>query len=342
VHATDIRFGLGAVKGVGDAALEAVTEARRGGPFGSLHDFCERVDLRRVNKPGDRGADQVRRLRQPGGEAGRGTMAALDEAVDAGQKLQRERELGQESLFGAEQIVTPRGGAAFTGEGEEWPENVLLANEKEALGFYITGHPLARHSAAIKRFATCDAAGLAERADKEEVSLCGIVAGIKELTTKKGDRMAFVTLEDLSGFIELVIFPEAYLAAAELLKSEEPLLVSRHRRCRRGGPGQAGGNGRGGATNRKLLVNEVLSLKDVQGAPDQARPHPAHHPRPGRGSCVRSGDRRTAPRRLRGVIHLVIPNRSETVVRLPDSLRVQACDELMDDVRKTRCSAIMS
>jgi len=161
------------------------------GLFRSLHDFCERVDLPAGQSPGDRSAGQVRGFRQCRRKRAQ-YLAILDEAVDAGQKLQRERELGQESLFGAEQIVAPRGGSHLP-EGEEWPENVLLANEKEALGFYITGHPLARHSAAIKRFATCDATGLAERADKEEVSLCGIVAGLKELATKKGDRMAFVT-----------------------------------------------------------------------------------------------------------------------------------------------------
>ena len=339
VHATDIRFGLGAVKGVGDAALEAVTEARREGPFRSLHDFCERVDLRRVNRRVIEALIKCGAFDSLGGRRAV-AMAVLDEAVDAGQKLQRERELGQESLFGAEQIVTPRGSAALTGEGEEWPENVLLANEKEALGFYITGHPLARHSSAIKRFATCDAAGLAERADKEEVSLCGIVAGIKELTTKKGERMAFVTLEDLSGFIELVIFPEAYLAAAELLKSEEPLLVrgavDAGEEVQDDGEG-GGGNGRGGATNRgsKLLVNEVLSLKDVRERLTK-RVH-IRLTTPGLDEPQLRALRAIVERHrgdCEGVIHLVIPNRSETVVRLPDSLRVQASDELMDDAEK--------
>ncbi|MHB8708251.1 MAG: DNA polymerase III subunit alpha, partial [Desulfuromonadales bacterium] len=339
VHANDIRFGLGAVKGVGDAALEAVTEARQEEPFKSLHDFCERVDLRRVNRRVIEALIKCGAFDSVGGKRAQ-YLAILDEAVDSGQKLQREREHGQESLFGAEQIVTPRGGGRLP-DGEEWPENVLLANEKEALGFYITGHPLARHSAAIRRFATCDTAGLAERADKEEVSLCGIVAGLKELTTKKGDRMAFVTLEDLSGFVEMVIFPEAYMSAIELLKSEEPLLVrgtvDAGEESQDEGEGQGNGNGRAGAANRgsKLLVTEVLSLKDVRERMTK-RVH-FRLTTPGldenqlrtlkeivgryRGECE-------------GVIHLVIPNRSETVVKLPDSLRVQACDELMDDVEK--------
>jgi DNA polymerase-3 subunit alpha len=339
VHSNDIRFGLGAVKGVGDAALEAIMEARAEGLFRSLHDFCERGDLRRVNRRVIEALIKCGAFDSVGGKRAQ-YLAMLDEAVDAGQKLQRERELGQESLFGAEQIVAPRG-AGHLPEGEEWPENVLLANEKEALGFYITGHPLARHSAVIKRFATCDAAGLAERADKEEVSLCGIVAGLKELATKKGDRMAFVTLEDLSGFVELVIFPEVYMGAVDLLKSDEPLLV-------RGivdaaedagdeGEGPGGGNGRAGGASRgsKLLVSEVLSLKEVRerltrrvhfrlttpGLDDRQlralRDIMARY----RGDCE-------------GIIHLVIPNRSETILKLPDSLRIQACDDLMDDVER--------
>ncbi len=337
VHASDIRFGLGAVKGVGDAALEAITEARRQEPFNSLPDFCERVDLRRVNRRVIEALIKCGAFDSVGGKRAQ-YMAILDEAMDAGQKLQRERELGQESLFGAEQISAPRGGGRLP-DGDEWPENVLLTNEKEALGFYITGHPLARHSAAIKRFASCDASSLAERADKEEVSLCGIVAGIKELTTKKGDRMAFVTLEDLSGFIETVIFPEVYMAAMDLLKSEEPLLVrgsvDAGEEVQEEGEGQAGGNGRGGNRGSKLIVTEVLSLKEVRGRMTK-RVH-FRVTTPGLDESQLRALREIVGRyrgECEGIIHLIIPNRSETVVKLPDSLRIQACDELMDDVEK--------
>jgi DNA polymerase-3 subunit alpha len=337
VHASDIRFGLGAVKGVGDAALEAITEARQDGPFHSLHDFCERVDLRRVNRRVIEALIKCGAFDSLGGRRAP-TLAQLDEAVETGQKLQRERELGQESLFGTEQIIAPRGGGAAPAADEEWPENLLLANEKEALGFYITGHPLARHSAAIKRFATCDAAGLAERADREEVSLCGIVAGSKELTTKKGERMAFITLEDLSGFVEMVIFPEVYQAAGELLKSEEPLLVrgtvDAGEEAQEDGEGQGGSNGRG-SRGSKLLVSEVLSLKEVRERLTR-RVH-IRLTTPGLDEPQLRALRDIVGRyrgECEGLIHLVIPNRSETVVRLPDDLRLQACDELMDDAEK--------
>jgi len=249
-------------------------------------------------------------------------MAALEEAMEYGQKLQRERESGQESLFGSEEIITQNGHAyGQLPDLEEWAENVLLANEKEAIGFYITGHPLARHSDAIKRFSTCDTSGLVERADKEEVSVCGIVTGIKLLNTRKGDRMAFVTLEDLSGFVEMVVFPETYTQCADLLNSEQPLLVK--------------GTVDAGEDACKILVNEVLSLKDVQehmtrlvhfrlttpGLDDQQLRSLKEIMTRYRGECE-------------ALIHLVVPNRSETVISLPEELRLQASDELMDDVER--------
>ena len=334
VHSSDIRFGLGAVKGVGDSAVEAIMEGRADGPFASLHDFCERVDLRRVNRRVLEALVKCGALDSLGGKRAQ-YMALLDEAVEAGQKLQRERELGQESLFGAEQIVAPRGG--HLPAGEEWPENVLLANEKEALGFYITGHPLARHSAAIRRFATCDTASLAEKADREEVSLCGIVSGLKELTTKKGDRMAFVTLEDLSGFVEVVIFPEAYGTAIELLRSEEPLLVrgTVDAAEESGDEGEGGANGNARSRGSKLLVTEVRSLREVRESATR-RVH-FRLSTPGLDERQLRSLREIVDRyrgECEGLIHLVIPNRSETILKLPDPLRLQACDELMDDAER--------
>ena len=322
VHDKDIRFGLGAVKGVGGGAVEAIVEAREeGSPFESLHNFCERVDLRRVNKR------VVEALVKCGAfdslEKHRSQfMAAVEEAMESGQKMQREKESGQESLFGTDQIVTQSGHAyGKLPELEEWPENVLLTNEKEAIGFYITGHPLARHSDAIKRFSTCDTSGLMDRTDKEDVSVCGIVTGIKLLNTRKGDRMAFVTLEDLSGFVELVVFPETYTQYSELLNSEEALLVK--------------GSLDIGEDACKLLVNEVVPLKEVQTRMTR-RVH-FRLTTPGLDDRQLRSLKEIVTR-YRGecdaIIHLVVPNRSETVISLPEELRIQPSDEMMDDVEK--------
>ena len=321
VHDKSIRFGLGAVKGVGSTALESIVEARREEPFVSLHDVCERVNLQKVNKKVVEALIKCGALDSLGGKRAQ-YMAVLEEAMEIGQKVQREKAMGQESLFGTEEIISAGGnGYGQLPAMDEWAENILLTFEKEALGFYITGHPLARHAAAIKRFATCNTAELIERTDKEEVKVCGIVSGLKELVTKKGDRMAFVTLEDLTGFVEMVVFPETYQAAMELLKSEEPLLVS--------------GTLDIGEETVKLMVNEVVALREV----NERLTSKVHFrlTTPGldesqlralkeimgrhRGSCE-------------ALIHLIIPNRSETLLTLPETLKVAANDEIMDDTEK--------
>ena len=321
VHDKSIRFGLGAVKGVGAAALDSILEVRRDKTFTSLHDFCESVDLRKVNKKVVEALVKCGAFDSLGGRRAQ-YMTVLEEAMEIGQKMQREKQMGQESLFGTEEVVSHNGnGYGKLPDIDEWAENILLGFEKESLGFYITGHPLARHAEVIRRFATCDTAGLSERADKEEVKVCGIVAGLKELTTKKGDRMAFVTLEDLSGFVEMVVFPETYQASMELLKSEEPLLVS--------------GTLDVGEETCKLMATEVVSLREVKERLTK-RVH-FRISTPGLEEIQLRTLRETMARHkgtCEALLHLVIPNRSETLIRLPEDLRVAACDEIMDDSKK--------
>ncbi len=321
VHEKSMRFGLGAVKGVGSAALESIIEVRRKKPFSSLHDFCETVDLRKVNKKVVEALIKCGAFDSLGARRAQ-LMNVLEDAMEAGQKLQRERAMGQESLFGAEEVVSQNGnGYGQLPDVEEWAENILLGFEKDALGFYITGHPLARYGETIRKFSTCDTAGLADRTDKEEVRVCGIVAGLKELTTKKGDRMAFVTLEDLTGFTEVVVFPEVYLASAELLSGEEPLLVR--------------GQLDVGEESCKLIASEISSLREVQGRLTKF----VHFRLTSPGlddEQLRS--LRSIIERHRGnceaLLHVVIPNRSEAVIRLPEGLRVTACEEIIDDAEK--------
>jgi DNA polymerase-3 subunit alpha len=321
VHDKAIRFGLGAVKGVGGAAIESIMDVRREQPFETLHDFCERVDLRKVNKKVAEALIKCGAFDSLKGKRAQ-YMEVLEEAMEVGQQVQREKAAGQESLFGTEEIVSYRGnGYGKLPEVDEWQEKILLGFEKDALGFYITGHPLARHAATLKRFASTDTAGLTERADKEEVRIGGMVAGLKELITKKGDRMAFVTLEDLSGSVEMVVFPEVYQASAELLKSELPLLVS--------------GTLDVGEESCKLMAREIVSLQEVN-----LRQTKKVHFR-----LTATGLDEDQLRALREIVvrhrgecesllHLVVPNRSETVFRLPDSLKVSASDEIMEEAER--------
>ncbi|MGE4344404.1 MAG: DNA polymerase III subunit alpha [Geoalkalibacter sp.] len=321
VHDNAIRFGLGAVKGVGSSAIEVILEVRREGAFSSFHDFCERVNLQKVNKKVLEALIKCGAFDSLDGRRAQ-FMEALEGAMDAGQRLQRERAMGQESLFGMEEIVSSSGnGHGKLPEVEEWPEKVLLNFEKEALGFFITGHPLARYQDTIRRFATCDAASLHDRADKEEVKVCGIVAGIKELTTKKGDRMAFATLEDLSGLVEMVLFPEVYAASSDLIKGEAPIFVS--------------GTLDVGEETCKLMAGEVISLRDMQER--QTRKVHFRLTSPGLDEEQLRGLKniiKQFPGRCASFLHLVVPNHFETVVGLPDTLNVSPSDEMMEAAEK--------
>lgn len=240
--------------------------------------------------------------------------------MDIGQRLQREQESGQDSLFGSNEIVSVGGnGYGQLPQIEEWDEKTLLSHEKEALGFYVTGHPLARHADAIKSFATCEISDLNERTDKEQVRICGIVSGVKELVTKKGDRMAFVTLEDLTGSLELVVFPEVYAASMELIKGEEPIIVS--------------GELDVGEEACKLLASDITLLREVRKT--MAKRVRIRLTTPGLQE-MQLRQLKSLVQRYRGdcdvLLQMVIPNRSETLIKLPEQLKMAATEEAMAEV----------
>ena len=331
VVGNSMRFGLGAVKGVGGGAVESILEARKEGPFKDIYDFCERIDLRRANRKVLEalikcGAfDSLHKWRAP-------LMAALDDAMTAGQKFQEERDSAQVSLFGdLPEVSSSRTGRKIP-ETDEWHDKEKLAFEKEALGFLITGHPLDRYAEDIKRLATAEIVRLPELADNSEVRLCGIVTSLKEITTKKGDRMGFATIEDLTGQVEITVFSDMYTLAAGLLKSDDPLLVTGklekgEKGCKllvmkpqegngRKFPGQVQVNG----DIRLLQEVQAQSTTRVSLALRLPELSPALLP-----PLKELLERYPGP--LPVQLLLDIPNRSRTVVKLPDNLRVAASDE---------------
>ncbi|HEX2768698.1 MAG TPA: DNA polymerase III subunit alpha [Geobacteraceae bacterium] len=315
VMGNSMRFGLGAVKNVGGSAIEAIIEARGEGPFRDIFDFCERVDLRRVNKRVVESLVKCGAFDSTGARRA-ALMACLEEAMNLGQRIQQERESAQTSLFGTAEIAKGNGnGGAKLPDLSEWDEKLLLGFEKEALGFFITGHPLSRHAALMKRFVTADTASLAELPDKSEVRLCGIVSTLKEILTKKGERMGFITIEDLTGSVEVVVLPDIYAACVECLKSDEPLLVS--------------GTLEVGEKGSKIRAYEVRSLKEVQGRETRS----VHF------TLTAPGLERDQLESLKGILgryqgpcisllHIVIQEKSRTTIKLPESCRVAACDDL--------------
>jgi DNA polymerase-3 subunit alpha len=224
VEGDALRFGLGAVKNVGEGAVQAVLEARRRlGRIGSLHALCREVDGRVLNKR------VVESLLKSGaldrlGPTRRSLAAAVDRALEGAQKARSDRETGQGGLFAA-----AAGGAS--GEPvleplEEWPRAELLAFEKETLGFYVSGHPLQDEAPRLAGLVTHTSASLREVQRPGPATLAGIVSALKRRRTKKGDAMAVFDLADLEGTVEVILFPEAYARQRSLVEEDAPLLVT--------------------------------------------------------------------------------------------------------------------
>jgi DNA polymerase-3 subunit alpha len=221
-----IRFGLVAVKNVGEAAIQSILAARRQqGRFRDLFDFCERVDLRLVNKRVIESLIKCGAFDSLGARRAQ-VMAVVDKAMEAASMAQRDRAHGQVSLLDvlSSTGAAPRQGGALP-DLPEWDRPKLLAGEKETLGFYVTGHPLAEHRGLIARYTTATTEDLAALPDKSTVKLGVMVAAVKEISTKNGDRMAFVTLEDLAGTVEAVVFPDLYRSSMLHLAKDSAVLV---------------------------------------------------------------------------------------------------------------------
>jgi DNA polymerase III subunit alpha len=248
----NIRFGLDAVKGVGYQAVEAIKRARReGGEFTSLWDFCERVDNRTVNK---KAIDALIKCGAFGstGASRKGMLAVLEQAQAAGQKIQQDALIGQGSIFdlpgqspgsagGPAGQALPGGeldgaGAPASGAGlsrpihppipaAEFEQAELLAVEKEAIGLFISAHPLKPLRDALRARVDCALSALEDRRDKDWVTVGGIITESKRIRTRNGDHMMFATLDDLEGAVELLVFGKALAEHEAALAVDEVVLV---------------------------------------------------------------------------------------------------------------------
>ena len=228
-----VRFGLGAVKGAGEGAIVSILETRKalGGHMASLFALAEHADLRLVNKKVLESLIKAGAfdLLAPGGRetylAWRPRLVAgLDRVLDHGGRHQKDRDQGQSQLFGGESEM--HGAAADNAalpDAKPWSETEALAFEKEALGLYMSGHPLQRYAGVLL------AAGAKRLADltqsDNDCAIGGVVTGLRPLKTKRGDRMAVFTLEEEAASVEAVVFPEAFGRFGSLVVSDAMLLV---------------------------------------------------------------------------------------------------------------------
>lgn len=220
-----IRFGLAAVKNVGLGAVEAILQARTaGGPYASLADLVERVDPRAVNKRVLESLIKAGALDSLG--APRALMLqTLDDAMEGAQRVLRARETGQTGLFDLGSATPPREPAEAVLAVEEFSKEELLAMEKEMLGLYISDHPLRHVHDTLATRINAALHQLMDVPDKALVTVGGIITGVKRTTTRSGSAMAFVTLEDLTGSCEVIIFPKTYEQVHFLLKRDSVIVV---------------------------------------------------------------------------------------------------------------------
>jgi DNA polymerase III subunit alpha len=221
-----IRFGLNAVKNVGESAAAAIVRAREEGPFTSIWDFTERVDPQVVNKRGLESLIKAGGLDSVGATR-KGMLQVLEQALDLGAQKHSDRLSGQVSIFDVGLDVSDKLDARHYPviPADEFEKAELLRMEKEALGLYVSEHPLHAVREQLRRKVDCPLAELERRRDGEVVQVGGIVSHVKALTTKKGEPMVFLRLDDLTGEAEVVVFNSVYAASREVLEPDRILLV---------------------------------------------------------------------------------------------------------------------
>ena len=253
-HGKAIRFGLAAVKNVGHNAIESIIAGRKEqGRYKSIYEFCEKVDLRLLNKRVLESLVKSGAMDSLGRRAQ--LMAVLDKAIDRALKTHRDAESGQHGLFGVFQQEETHANNDKLPDTPDWDEHTRLAAEKEILGFFITGHPLEKYKEKLEELqalTTAEIAAAKSSTGKDEsITTAGIITNVRVLKSKKGDFYAQGALEDMEGSVEMIVFPEAFRKLQEKVKLEVPVLLRGGLRIEEG-------------VNPKLTVNDIIPLEEAK------------------------------------------------------------------------------
>ncbi|HEY84706.1 MAG TPA: DNA polymerase III subunit alpha, partial [Chloroflexi bacterium] len=221
-----IHFGMGAVKNVGEGPIETIIAGREEQPFRDIDDFSQRVDLRKVGKRALESLIKVGALQDFGK---RYILLALTERmIRLSGQIHRAAAEGQMSMFDMGGFDTPSVGSIMypLPDAPEIPRKELLGWEKELMGIYLSSHPIQPHMEAIKQVTTCLCGDLSELRDGRQVRVAGLITKIRQMTTKKGDPMAFVEIEDVQSSLEVVVFPRTYKDYQHLLVPDSIIVVA--------------------------------------------------------------------------------------------------------------------
>ena len=320
VEGSEIIFGLAAIKHVGEGPVRAIVQERtENGPFKDIFDFCSRVDTRDVNRRCIEALNRAGAFESTGWNR-REVEEVLDQALSEGQVARQDRESGQGSLL---DLMAAAGDASLTEHTPpglpEWPESDLLAAEKEMLGLYVSSHPLARFAHIVERYASVRLVDLPDMGDREGETIGGLISTVRETVTKKGSKMAWITLETLEGSVELTCFPEPYETYRHLIEVDRVVLFNCTVKTRDGQPG--------------LLIEEVIPIEEVES------------------KCTRAVHIRIQVKEMDDAVledlaamlgdqegpcavylHCITPAHEEVTVLATDACKVKASDELREQV----------
>jgi DNA polymerase-3 subunit alpha len=250
-----IRFGMRAIKNVGENTVRGILEARQKlGKFRSIFELCDSVDPRLLNRRVLESLVKSGALDSLGARRSQ-LYAVLDRSMERGQKIQRDSASTQHGLF-----VAGAGGSGHAPlepelpDAEEWPEYELLANEFATLGFYISGHPLDKYSARLKELKAVELAAMEGRRNGEDIVIGALVSSTRPMRSRKGDRWAILNLQDMTGELEALVFPEAFARLEAVLKSGVPLLLRGRVNVEDAGT--------------RVAIQEAKPLDGIAGAPE--------------------------------------------------------------------------
>ena len=317
ISGDNIRFGLAAVKNVGEAAIESVIAMRQKEKFSSFMDFLIRVDLRKVNKR------VIESLIKCGsfdsmGYKRRQLMECCEAAMEEAQRKQKQQNSNQASFF---DDLADSGAVSENGDGSyvisdipEWERKELLSIEKETLGFYISGHPLYGFADKLRFVTNTDSVSLSTKRDKDTITIAGVVSSLSERTTKRKDIMCNVVLEDLQGSVGIIFWADTYKKYYDLLHADEPVVIQ--------------GTIDVGDESLKIIAQEVVALsKALENPYKQIRfMVEADRISPDNIISFRNAIKKY-PGKYDSYIH-IINDKSETIVYLGDDLRLDINDRL--------------
>ncbi len=316
-----IRFGLGAVRGVGSKAIDSVIAARAEGPFTSLADFCKRVQGQQVNKRVTESLIKCGAFESTG-EARSRMLEGLERICQwAGQGSKVEVNTNQMGLFAPGAIPKVNIPAPALPDVPEWDAKERLRAERETIGFYVSGHPLDKYERDIGKLTDVNTERLREKESQSKVRIGGVIHTLKYKNSRKGDRYATFNLEDRFGTVEVIAWPEAFKKFETAIHSDEPVVIA--------------GTLENSEERCQIIADEVFSLLDMREK-TYSQVHFAL-----RADRVGESELRQLRDTLSGhsgscstFLHLLLPDRTETVIALPPTLRVAPTERMVEDVER--------